>query len=53
METWEAPDIDVREHEGPISGFPVGTVLYGINGTDTRWRVTAPGVLKKVREESE
>ncbi len=50
METWEQPAIDVRETKGPISGYPVGSVLYGINNTETRWRVTGPGVLKKMRE---
>lgn len=50
METWEQPAIDVREDRKPISGYPANTVLYGINGTETRWRVTEPGVLKKMRE---
>lgn len=49
----EQPAIDVREDARPISGYPVGTVVFGINGTETHWRVSAPGVLKKVREELE
>lgn len=36
--------------EGPIATLPIGGLVYGINGTQTRWRKTGEGMLIKVRE---
>lgn len=46
-----ADPIDLRTDPQPLSNIPPGSIVTGLNGTDSKWKVVDNrGTLKKVRD---